>query len=112
MNKKLLAVAVGTALAGSIGIAQADVQLFGQLDTSIDSHDCQTNCNGYSAYQGYTKSDGSHRRPRGAASRRRRHGHSGAGHSGAGHSGAGHSGAGRQEAGCRRGPRLDRPDDR
>lgn len=59
MNKKLLAVAVGAALAGSIGIAQADVQLFGQLDTSIDSHDCQTNCNGYSAYQGYAKGDGS-----------------------------------------------------
>lgn len=59
MNKKLLAVAVGAALAGSIGAAQADVQLFGQLDTSIDSHDCQTNCNGYSAYQGYFKGDGS-----------------------------------------------------
>ncbi len=61
MNKKLLAVAIGAALAGSISIAQADVQLYGQADVSVDSHDCDTGgCAGYASFnKGYTNNDGS-----------------------------------------------------
>ena len=39
MNKKLLATAVGVALAGSMAVAQADVTLFGNVNISIDSWD-------------------------------------------------------------------------
>ncbi len=60
MNKKLLSVAIGAALAGSIGIAQADVQLYGQADVSVDSHDCDTGgCAGYAASKGLSKNDNS-----------------------------------------------------
>lgn len=62
MNKKLLSVVIGAALAGSISIAQADVQLYGQVDVSVDSHDCATGgcpANNYSDLKGYAKNDGS-----------------------------------------------------
>lgn len=59
MNKKLLSVAIGTALAGSISIAQADVQLYGQVDVSVDSHDCDAGCNGYTGFKGFDNGDGS-----------------------------------------------------
>jgi predicted porin len=36
MNKKLLTTAVGVALAGGMGLATADVKLYGQLDVSYD----------------------------------------------------------------------------
>ncbi len=36
MNKKLLATAVGLVLAGGMGLASADVKLYGQLDLSIN----------------------------------------------------------------------------
>ncbi len=39
MNKKLLSVVIGAALAGSMSLAQADVTLYGQIDASIDSID-------------------------------------------------------------------------
>ena len=39
MNKKLIATAVGLALAGVTGLASADVRLYGQLDVSIDAFD-------------------------------------------------------------------------
>jgi len=39
MNKKLLSVVIGAALAGSMSLAQADVSLYGQIDASIDSVD-------------------------------------------------------------------------
>ena len=39
MNKKLLSVVIGAALAGSMSLAQADVTLYGQIDASIDSVD-------------------------------------------------------------------------
>ena len=39
MNKKLLATAVGLVLAGGMGLASADVKLYGQIDVSIDSFD-------------------------------------------------------------------------
>jgi predicted porin len=65
MNKKLLAVAMGTALVGSMAVfasaARADVQLYGQIDASIDSHDCgggaYGGCNGYSRNTGFTSAD-------------------------------------------------------
>jgi len=65
MNKKLLAVAMGTALAGSMAgfasIARADVQLYGQVDVSVDSHDCDGGsyggCNGYSSATGFSPND-------------------------------------------------------
>ncbi len=63
MNKKLLAAMIGTALAGSIGAAQADVQLYGQVDVSVDSHTCDSaGCPryGYTTSQsGLQKGDGS-----------------------------------------------------
>jgi predicted porin len=39
MNKKLLGTAVGLVLAGGMGLAGADVRLYGQLDVSIDAFD-------------------------------------------------------------------------
>ena len=60
MNKKLLAVMIGSALAGSISIAQADVQLYGQVDASVDSHDCTNSvagCFGYTRFQGFQSGD-------------------------------------------------------
>ena len=39
MNKKLLATAVGLVLAGGMGLASADVKLYGQIDVSIDGFD-------------------------------------------------------------------------
>ena len=39
MNKKLLATAVGLVLAGGMGLASADVRLYGQIDVSIDAFD-------------------------------------------------------------------------
>ena len=39
MNKKLLATAVGLVLAGGMGLASADVRLYGQIDVSIDAYD-------------------------------------------------------------------------
>ena len=39
MNKKLLATAVGLVLASGMGLASADVKLYGQLDVSIDNFD-------------------------------------------------------------------------
>jgi predicted porin len=39
MNKKLLATAVGLVLAGGMGLASADVKLYGQIDVSIDAQD-------------------------------------------------------------------------
>lgn len=67
MNKKLLSVVIGAALAGSVAgfssVAQADVQLYGQLDVSIDSHDCDGayggNCAGYTDYKGFSSGDNS-----------------------------------------------------
>ena len=62
MNKKLLAVMIGGALAGSIGVAQADVQLYGQVDASIDSHTCDSGgCPKYgdTSQSGLQKGDGS-----------------------------------------------------
>jgi hypothetical protein len=35
MTKKLLSTAIGMILAGGVGVAQADVQLFGQIDESL-----------------------------------------------------------------------------
>ena len=39
MNKKLIATAMGLAMAGGMSLATADVKLYGQLDVSIDSID-------------------------------------------------------------------------
>ncbi|TCK19368.1 putative porin [Thiogranum longum] len=39
MNKKLIVTAMGLVLAGGMGLANADVKLYGQLDVSIDSTD-------------------------------------------------------------------------
>jgi predicted porin len=39
MNKKLLATAVGLVLAGGMGLASADVKLYGQLDVSVDGYE-------------------------------------------------------------------------
>lgn len=39
MNKKLLVSAMGLALAGGMSLANADVQLYGQIDMSIDATD-------------------------------------------------------------------------
>jgi len=39
MNKKLLATAVGLVLAGGMGLASADVRLYGQIDVSADAYD-------------------------------------------------------------------------
>jgi predicted porin len=39
MNKKLLATAVGLVLAGGMGLASADVKLYGQIDVSVDGFD-------------------------------------------------------------------------
>jgi len=39
MNKKLIATAVGLMLAGGMGLASADVKLYGQLDVSVDGFD-------------------------------------------------------------------------
>lgn len=39
MNKKLLVSAMGLALAGGMSLANADVQLYGQLDVSVDATD-------------------------------------------------------------------------
>ena len=39
MNKKLIVTAMGLVLAGAMGVANADVKLYGQLDLSIDRDD-------------------------------------------------------------------------
>ncbi len=39
MNKKLIATAMGMVLAGGMGMANADVKLYGQIDVSIDAID-------------------------------------------------------------------------
>jgi len=39
MNKKLIATAVGLVVAGGMGLASADVKLYGQLDISVDGYD-------------------------------------------------------------------------
>jgi len=53
MNKKLLGTAVGLVLAGGMGLAGADVRLYGQLDVSIDAFDQDDiNVNGVRVQQG------------------------------------------------------------
>ncbi len=67
MNKKLISVAMGTALLGSMAgfasTASADVQLYGQVDVSVDSHDCDGGayggCNGFSSNSGFSPNDNS-----------------------------------------------------
>ncbi|HHJ16622.1 MAG TPA: porin, partial [Gammaproteobacteria bacterium] len=39
MNKKLIVTAMGLVLAGGMGLANADVKLYGQLDVSLDATD-------------------------------------------------------------------------
>ncbi len=39
MNKKLIATAMGLVLAGGMGLASADVKLYGQIDVSLDATD-------------------------------------------------------------------------
>jgi len=39
MNKKLIASAMGLAMAGGMGLANADVKLYGQIDLSLDATD-------------------------------------------------------------------------
>ncbi len=42
MNKKLIATAMGLILAGGMGLASADVKLYGQIDLSLDATDSDT----------------------------------------------------------------------
>ena len=39
MNKKLIVSAMGLVLAGGMGLASADVKLYGQIDLSLDATD-------------------------------------------------------------------------
>ena len=50
MNKKLIVTAMGLVMAGAVGLASADVKLYGQIDVSANWTDADNDDNRYADY--------------------------------------------------------------